>query len=95
MPTNCVPHTERFDIRPERPRKLQTVFCIGHLGDFNELMLAGTLAGVEMGLSVAGIPHAQGGIQAAMSYLVDPRGKEKDDRAASPEQRASKTGISK
>jgi len=48
-----------------------------------------------MGLSVAGIPHAQSGIQAAMRYLVESRGKEKDDRAASPEQRASKTGISK
>ncbi len=76
--------------------KLQgRVFRIGHLGDFNELMLAGTLAGVEMGLSVAGIPHARGGILAAMSYLVDPRGKETDDRAAAFEQRASKTGINK
>ncbi len=76
--------------------KLQgRVFRIGHLGDFNELMLAGTLAGVEMGLSAAGIPHTKGGILAAMSYLVDPRGKEKDVHAASFEQRASKTGISK
>jgi alanine-glyoxylate transaminase/serine-glyoxylate transaminase/serine-pyruvate transaminase len=74
--------------------KLQgRVFRIGHLGDFNELMLAGTLAGVEMGLSVAGIPHAKGGIQAAMSYLVDPRGNEKDVHAASFEQRANKTEI--
>ena len=76
--------------------KLQgRVFRIGHLGDFNELMLAGTLAGVEMGLSLAGIPHTKGGIQAAMSYLVDPHGKEKDDRAASNIQRTSKTGVSK
>ena len=37
------------------------VFRIGHLGDFNDLSLAGTLAGVEMGLSVAGIPHRSGG----------------------------------
>jgi len=44
---------------------------------------------------VAGIPHTKGGVQAAMSYLVDPRGKETDDRAASFEQRASKTGINK
>jgi alanine-glyoxylate transaminase/serine-glyoxylate transaminase/serine-pyruvate transaminase len=42
------------------------VFRIGHLGDFNELMLAGTLAGVEMGLAAAGVPHRRGGVQAAM-----------------------------
>jgi len=47
------------------------VFRIGHLGDFNELMLAGTLAGVEMGLDVAGIPHRKGGICAALDYLVE------------------------
>ena len=46
------------------------VFRIGHLGDFNDLMLAGTLAGVEMGLAVAGVPHKKGGAQAAMDYLV-------------------------
>ena len=46
------------------------VFRIGHLGDFNELMLMGTLAGVEMGLGQAGIPHRKGGVQAAMDYLA-------------------------
>ncbi|MGO9259136.1 MAG: pyridoxal-phosphate-dependent aminotransferase family protein [Bryobacteraceae bacterium] len=46
------------------------VFRIGHLGDFNELMLAGTLAGVEMGLDLAGIPHRKGGINAALDYLT-------------------------
>ncbi len=46
------------------------VFRIGHLGDFNELMLAGTLAGVEMGLELAGIPHRKGGINAALDYLT-------------------------
>ncbi len=46
------------------------VFRIGHLGDFNELMLAGTLAGIEMGLEVAGVPHAKGGVQAAIDYLA-------------------------
>lgn len=46
------------------------VFRIGHLGDMNELMLAGTLAGVEMGLAVAGVPHEKGGVQAAMDYLT-------------------------
>ena len=45
------------------------VFRIGHLGDFNELMLMGTLSGVEMGLGLAGIPHSKGGVQAAMDYL--------------------------
>ena len=45
------------------------VFRIGHLGDFNELSLAGTLAGVEMGLAAAGVPHRKGGVQAAMDYL--------------------------
>jgi len=50
--------------------KLQgRVFRIGHLGDFNELMLAGTLCGVEMGLTAASVPHKQGGILAALAYL--------------------------
>ncbi|MBT3536322.1 MAG: aminotransferase class V-fold PLP-dependent enzyme [Rhodospirillaceae bacterium] len=44
-------------------------FRIGHLGDFNELMLAGTLSGVEMGLAVAGVPHHKGGVQAALEFL--------------------------
>jgi len=47
------------------------VFRIGHLGDFNDLMLAGTLAGVEMGLRVADIPCATGGVAAALDYLVE------------------------
>jgi alanine-glyoxylate transaminase/serine-glyoxylate transaminase/serine-pyruvate transaminase len=46
------------------------VFRIGHLGYFNDLMLCGTLAGVEMGLEVAGVPHRKGGIQAATDYLA-------------------------
>ncbi|MBI3936457.1 MAG: aminotransferase class V-fold PLP-dependent enzyme [Betaproteobacteria bacterium] len=46
------------------------VFRIGHLGDFNDLMLCGTLAGVEMGLASAGVPHKQGGVAAAMEYLA-------------------------
>jgi alanine-glyoxylate transaminase/serine-glyoxylate transaminase/serine-pyruvate transaminase len=45
------------------------VFRIGHLGDFNELMLAGTLAGIEMGLALAGVPHEKGGVQAALDFL--------------------------
>jgi alanine-glyoxylate transaminase/serine-glyoxylate transaminase/serine-pyruvate transaminase len=46
------------------------VFRIGHLGDFNDLTLCGTLSGVEMGLGLAGIPHRAGGVQAAMEYLA-------------------------
>jgi alanine-glyoxylate transaminase/serine-glyoxylate transaminase/serine-pyruvate transaminase len=46
------------------------VFRIGHLGDFNDLTLLGTLAGVEMSLSLAGVPHHQGGVAAAMAYLL-------------------------
>ena len=45
------------------------VFRIGHLGWFNDLMLCGTLAGVEMGLAAAGVPHRKGGVDAAMDYL--------------------------
>ena len=46
------------------------VFRIGHLGDFNDLMLMGTLAGVEMGLHLAGVPHTAGGVAAAMDSLA-------------------------
>jgi len=45
------------------------VFRIGHMGDLGVLQLAGTLAGVEMGMRVAGVPHKAGGVQAAMNYL--------------------------
>jgi len=45
------------------------VFRIGHLGDFNDLMLLGTLSGVEMGLSLANIPHQKGGVDAAINML--------------------------
>jgi alanine-glyoxylate transaminase/serine-glyoxylate transaminase/serine-pyruvate transaminase len=47
------------------------VFRIGHLGDFNDLMLMGTLAGVEMGLALAGVPHQRGGVDSAMRYLSE------------------------
>ena len=45
------------------------VFRIGHLGWFNELMLMGTLSGIEMGLALAGLPHRRGGVEAAMTFL--------------------------
>jgi alanine-glyoxylate transaminase/serine-glyoxylate transaminase/serine-pyruvate transaminase len=47
------------------------IFRIGHLGYFNDLMLCGTLAGVEMGLALAAVPHRKGGAQAAMDYLTE------------------------
>ncbi len=46
------------------------IFRIGHLGDFNDLMLMGTLAGVEMGLGLGKVPHRKGGVQAAMDCLA-------------------------
>jgi alanine-glyoxylate transaminase/serine-glyoxylate transaminase/serine-pyruvate transaminase len=46
------------------------VFRIGHLGDFNDLMLCGTLCGIEMGLDLARVPHQKGGVGAAMQYLA-------------------------
>jgi alanine-glyoxylate transaminase/serine-glyoxylate transaminase/serine-pyruvate transaminase len=47
------------------------VFRIGHLGDLNEPMVLGTLASVEMALRVQGVPHAPGGVDAAIAYLAD------------------------
>ena len=46
------------------------IFRIGHLGSFNDLSLAGTLSGVEMGLELAGVPHKSGGVQAALESLA-------------------------
>jgi alanine-glyoxylate transaminase/serine-glyoxylate transaminase/serine-pyruvate transaminase len=46
------------------------VFRIGHLGSFNDLMLIGTLGGVEMGLRLAGVPHREGGVMAAVNSLA-------------------------
>jgi alanine-glyoxylate transaminase / serine-glyoxylate transaminase / serine-pyruvate transaminase len=47
-------------------------FRIGHLGSFNDLMLAGTLCGVEMGLRLAGVPHKDGGVMAALDLIGAP-----------------------
>jgi len=47
------------------------VFRIGHLGDTNDLTIIGALAGVEMGLTLAGVPHRKGGVQAAMDYFSE------------------------
>ena len=46
------------------------VFRIGHLGDFNDLSLIGTLGGAEMGFALAGVPYQRGGVMAAMEYLA-------------------------
>jgi alanine-glyoxylate transaminase/serine-glyoxylate transaminase/serine-pyruvate transaminase len=64
---------ERFDLSLGNGlgRLARQVFRIGHLGDFNDLMLAGTLAGVEMGLAAAGVPHEHGGVTAALEYLSE------------------------
>jgi alanine-glyoxylate transaminase/serine-glyoxylate transaminase/serine-pyruvate transaminase len=52
-------------------RLADKVFRIGHLASVNELMLAGTLGGVEMGLKQAKVPHESGGVQAALDYLAE------------------------
>lgn len=46
------------------------VFRIGHLGDFNELMLAGTLSGIELGLALSDVPFSRGGVAAALDCLA-------------------------
>lgn len=65
---------ERFDLSlgTGLGRLAGTVFRIGHLGDFNDLMLVGTLGGVEMALQAAGVPHRPGGVRAAMDVLARP-----------------------
>ena len=63
---------ERFDLSLGQGlgKVAGKVFRIGHLGWFNDLMLCGTLAGVEMGLELARVPHRRGGVAAAMEYLA-------------------------
>jgi alanine-glyoxylate transaminase/serine-glyoxylate transaminase/serine-pyruvate transaminase len=65
--------------------KLQgKVFRIGHLADFNDLMLAGTLSGVEMGLDLTGIPHTKGGVAAALDYLTESAKEARQQRELTP-----------
>jgi alanine-glyoxylate transaminase / serine-glyoxylate transaminase / serine-pyruvate transaminase len=63
---------ERFDISlgAGLTKLAGRVFRIGHLGDTNDLTIMGALAGVEMALKLAGVPHRKGGVQAAMDYLT-------------------------
>jgi alanine-glyoxylate transaminase / serine-glyoxylate transaminase / serine-pyruvate transaminase len=65
---------KRFDISLGQGLGKATgrLFRIGHLGDTNDLTIIGALAGVEMSLGIAGVPHSTGGVQAAMSYLAGP-----------------------
>lgn len=58
------------------------LFRIGHLGDFNDLMLAGTLSGIEMGLDLAGVPHQSGGVARALDYLKSTAGQSEHAAAA-------------
>jgi alanine-glyoxylate transaminase/serine-glyoxylate transaminase/serine-pyruvate transaminase len=58
------------------------IFRIGHLGDFNDLSLMGTLAGVEMGLDLAAVPFRKGGAQAAMDYLAQEAARKQANRRA-------------
>ena len=64
---------DRFDISlgVGLGRLAGKVFRIGHLGDFNDLSLIGTLGGVEMGMAVAEIPYHAGGVNAAMTHMAD------------------------
>lgn len=69
---------EKFDMSlgAGLSRLARRVFRIGHLGHFNDLMLMGTLAGVEMGLRIAGVPHKDGGVAAAINALVNAKSAE-------------------
>ena len=58
------------------------VFRIGHLGDFNDLMLAGTLSGIEMGLDQAGFSVAASGVAAALACLATPEGADTERASA-------------
>ena len=69
-------------------RLADSVFRIGHLGAFNDLMLAGTLSGIEMGLRLAGVPHRRGGVDAALSCLVEAASRDAAAPAGRPDGRA-------
>ncbi len=75
---------ERFDLSlgSGLGKVADKLFRIGHLGDFNDLTLLGTLAGVEMGLGLAGVPHRKGGVDAAMQFLATADAAEKPVRTA-------------
>ena len=70
-------------------RLADRVFRIGHLGAFNDLMLAGTLSGIEMGLHLAGVPHRRGGVDAALACLAEAAAR----GAAVPVERPDEQGL--
>jgi alanine-glyoxylate transaminase/serine-glyoxylate transaminase/serine-pyruvate transaminase len=82
---------ERFDISlgSGLGQLTDKVFRIGHLGDFNDLTLIGTLAGVEMSLELAGVPFARGGVAAAMNALVGAAARPAQPYAPAPSLAAS------
>jgi len=63
-------HTFDMSLGNGLSRLADRVFRIGHLGDFNDLMLVGTVGGIEMGLALASVPHRPGGVAAAMQHLA-------------------------
>ena len=65
-------------------RLADSVFRIGHLGAFNDLMLAGTLSGIEMGLRLAGVPYRRGGVDAALASLADAASRDAVARTGRP-----------
>ena len=72
-------------------RLADSVFRIGHLGDFNDLMLAGTLSGIEMGLDLAGVPHERGGVAAALASLTEASSRDAATRIGRYAERAPET----
>ncbi len=66
----CVLETYDMSLGSGLSALTDRVFRIGHLGDFNDLSLAGTLAGVDMALALTSVPHHKGGVQAALDYLA-------------------------
>ena len=64
---------QRRVVEPDRLdfQRAKVFASFGHLGDFNDLSLAGTLSGVEMGLALSGVPHQAGGVAAALAYLTE------------------------
>jgi alanine-glyoxylate transaminase / serine-glyoxylate transaminase / serine-pyruvate transaminase len=78
---------ERFDLSlgAGLSQLADKVFRIGHLGDVNDLTILAALAGVEMALGPADIPHRAGGVAAAMSYLAPARASLSGLPAAAPE----------
>jgi alanine-glyoxylate transaminase / serine-glyoxylate transaminase / serine-pyruvate transaminase len=63
---------EKFDVSlgAGLSKLADKIFRIGHIGDTNDLTIIAALAGVEMGLELAGVPHKKGGVQVAMDYFA-------------------------